>query len=279
MKTFTVKRDTTLKDFTDAVYPQGSFAFNALVKGGDIRVNGIRRKGDCTVKRGDEVVYYTTAAQEAKPSHYTVYEDGNLLVADKLSGVSSEALFEELGERAAFPVHRLDRNTSGLIVLAKTERAQTALVSAFKDRAVEKVYLCFAKNAFKCASATLTAYLRKDEKSSLVRIYPTANGGAVKIITEYEVEESFGDYALVRVALHTGKTHQIRAHLAYIGCPVLGDTKYGDFALNKKYSATRQILVAKYLKFDTEGELAYLNGLSLQSRFTPRLPAPPAKRG
>ncbi|MGN1373620.1 MAG: RluA family pseudouridine synthase [Candidatus Coproplasma sp.] len=272
MKKFTVTLNQTLKAFTDSTYPQGSFAFNALLKKGDIKVNGVRQRADCPVFAGDEVIYYTTAVQEQKTSHLTVYEDENVYVADKLSGVSSEGLFYELKDRAPFPVHRLDRNTSGLVVLAKSAAVQEKLVEAFRQREVEKVYLCLAKNAFKRQKAELCAYLSKDEKTSLVRIYPTANVGRVEIKTDYEVLKTYGDYALVKVILHTGKTHQIRAHLSYIGCPVLGDTKYGDFALNKKYSATRQILVAKYLKFNLSGSLSYLNEVRLESSFIPKLP-------
>lgn len=274
MKKFTVTENSTLKDFTDATYPQGSFAYNALIKKGDIRVNGVKQRANCAVFAGDEVVYYTTPSQEEKPSHTIAYEDENILIADKLSGVSSEALFCELKERGAgFPVHRLDRNTCGLIVLAKTEEAQAALLAAFKERAVEKTYLCFAKNAFKAERGVLTAYLSKDAKNGLVRIYASSNADRVKIVTEYEVQKTYGDYALVKVTLHTGKTHQIRAHLSFIGCPVLGDEKYGDFALNKKYGATRQLLVAHDLRFNLVGELAYLNGKQFTSGFFPTLPS------
>lgn len=269
MKKFTVTAKSSLKDFTDCTYPQGSFYFGALLKRGDIRVNGVKVRENRPLKEGDEVVYYTTLKEEAKPSHSVVYEDSNLLVLDKQSGVSSEALFAQTG---LFPVHRLDRNTEGLIVLAKTEAVQNALIEAFRSRTVEKVYLCIAKNAFKAKSATLTAYLKKDENRGLVRIYPAPNGGATEIITEYSVVEEFGDCALVRVVLHTGKTHQIRAHLAHIGCPVLGDTKYGDFALNKKYGAARQLLVAKYLKFNLSGEISYLNAIRFESARFPALP-------
>lgn len=272
MKKFTVQQNSTLKAFTDSAYPQGSFAFNTLLKKGDIKVNGVRQKADCPVFTGDEVIYYTTLSQEQKASHYIVYEDENVYVADKLSGVSSEGLFFELGQNAPYPVHRLDRNTSGLIVIAKTPFVQEKLIEAFKDREVEKTYLCLAKNAFKRDKAQLSAYLSKDEKTSQVSIYPTAGSGRVQIKTDYEVIKSYGDYALVKVILHTGKTHQIRAHLSFIGCPVLGDTKYGDFALNKKYSVTRQILVAKYLKFNLSGSLAYLNEVRLESSFMPQLP-------
>lgn len=272
MKKFTVTENSNLKDFTDETYPQGSFAFGALLKRGDIRVNGVKTRANCAVKAGDEITYYTTAAQEAKPSHKAVYEDENIYIADKLSGVSSEALFCELKERGCLPVHRLDRNTSGLIALAKTETAQAALENAFRERAVEKVYLCVAADNFKEEKKSLTAYLKKDAKSGLVRIYPSANADRVKIVTEYEVLERRGGLALVKVILHTGKTHQIRAHLSFIGCPVLGDTKYGDFALNKKYNVTRQILTAYKLKFELSGELNYLNGKQFTSSFTPQFP-------
>ncbi len=269
MKKFTVTQNSTLKEFTDATYPQGSFAFNALLKKGDIRVNGVKQRANCKVSAGDEVVYYTTPAQEDKPSHSVVYEDENVLVADKHSGVSSEALFCELKEKGCLPVHRLDRNTCGLIILAKTEEAQAELLAAFKERAVEKIYLCFAKNAFKRKAAVLTAYASKNAESGRVRVYDAPADGSVKMVTEYEVLKERGNIALVKVTLHTGKTHQIRAHLAHIGCPVLGDEKYGDFALNKKYGLTRQVLISHKLGFNLGGSLSYLNGKIFTSGFSP----------
>lgn len=272
MKKFTVNENSTLKDFTDATYPQGSFAYNVLIKKGDIRVNGVKQRANCAVSAGDEVIYYTTPAQEAKPSHRVVYEDENVYIADKLQGVSSEALFCELAEKDCLPVHRLDRNTCGLIVLAKTEAAQTELLAAFKERDVEKIYLCFAKNAFKAEKGVLTAYASKNAESGRVRVYDKPADGRVKMVTEYCVQATYGDYALVKVTLHTGKTHQIRAHLAHIGCPVLGDEKYGDFALNKKYGVVRQVLVAHSLRFNLSGNLSYLNGRLFESTLFPALP-------
>jgi 23S rRNA pseudouridine955/2504/2580 synthase len=273
MKKFTVSKEQNLRDFTDSVYPQGSFAFNVLLKAGDIKVNGVKTKVNATLSVGDEVVYYTTAKQEAKLSHTIVYEDENILVADKLSGVSTEGMTYELNEKGNYiSVHRLDRNTSGLICFAKNEQAEKVLLAAFRDKDVQKTYLCFAKNNFKKNKDFLTAYLFKDEKKSQVFISSEQKNGYVKIMTEYAVLKRMGDYALVEVTLHTGKTHQIRAHLAYIGCPVLGDEKYGDEALNKKYGAKRQILVAKQLKFNLSGDMAYLNNLNLVSAFYPELP-------
>lgn len=270
MKKFTAFRQTSLKDFTDCTYPQGSFVFRTLLKKGDIRVNGVKVRENINVVEGDEITYYTTAAQENAKSHTVVYEDGNVLIADKFGGVTSEGLFYELLPNK--PVHRLDRNTCGLIAFAKTEQAEKELLSAFKNRCVEKTYLCLAKNAFKDKSATLTAYLKKDKNNSLVRIYARDNGVCDKIITEYKVLKELGDIAEVEVKLHTGKTHQIRAHMAFIGCPVLGDEKYGDELLNAKYSARRQILIAKHLEFDLSGELSYLNGKTFESSFELKFP-------
>lgn len=268
MKTFSVTNDISLKDFTDSVYPQGSFCFAALLRSKDIKVNGLRVSKNVALKCGDEVVYYTSPRQEAKLSHNVIFEDGSIYVADKLSGVSSEALLSELSAKGEFyAVHRLDRNTCGLIIFARTVAAEGELLSAFSGRRVIKTYIALCKNNFGNQSATLTAYLLKDERTSTVKVYDGERKGAVKIVTEYRVIESRGDTALVGITLLTGKTHQIRAHMAHIGCPVLGDNKYGDEALNKKYNLKRQRLVAKTLAFCFEGNLSYLNGRQFVSAF------------
>ena len=268
MKTFTVTNDTNLKDFTDSVYPQGSFCFTALLKSRDIKVNGVRTGKNMPLNAGDEVVYYTSAKQESKPSHNRVYEDENIYIAEKYSGVSSEGLYFELCAKCeCYAVHRLDRNTQGLIVFAKTRQAEDELLKAFNERTVQKTYIALCKNSFKEREATLVAYLKKDEKKSLVSVSDTPQKGAERIVTEYRIEKTIGDIALVKIILHTGKTHQIRAHMAHIGCPVLGDEKYGDGALNAKYSARRQRLIAKRLEFNLSGTLSYLNGLNFESTF------------
>ena len=268
MKTFFVSEDTNLKDFTDSNFPQGSFCFFALLKKRDIKVNGVRVGKNVPVKRGDEVVYYTTPKQEDKPSHNKIYEDENVYIADKFSGVSSEGLFSELAASGEFyAVHRLDRNTQGLIIYAKNKTAEEELLAAFREKRIEKTYIALCKNSFRQKQATLSAYLKKDDKKSVVKVLSAPEKGAEKIITEYRVEEDSGDIALVKITLHTGKTHQIRAHMAFMGCPVLGDEKYGDEALNSKYGARRQRLIAKYLSFNLGGTLSYLNGKRFESGF------------
>ena len=268
MKTFYVTCETNLKEFTDSVYPQGSFCFAALLRNKDIKVNGNRVNKNVSLNKGDEVIYYTALKQEQMPSHTKVYEDENIYIADKLSGVSSEGLLSELKERGEFyAVHRLDRNTEGLIAFAKNRQAEGELLSAFKQHTVQKTYIALCKNCFKQDRATLTAYLTKDEKRGEVKIFSSPKEGAVKIITEYEVLQKSGELAKVKITLHTGKTHQIRAHFAFIGCPVLGDSKYGDESLNKKYAAKRQRLIAKYLTFNSLNLLSHLNGKIFESNF------------
>lgn len=268
MKTFFVTQDTNLKDFTDAVYPQGSFCFSALLRAKDIKINGVRTGRSVGLKAGDEVVYYTNAKQEAMPSHRLVYADENVYIADKFSGVSSEGLLCELASKGEFyAVHRLDRNTQGLLVFAKNASAKEELDLAFRLRKAEKSYIALCKNNFSKKSDTLKAYLKKDENAVLVRISDVKERGYDEIVTGYEVVREAGDIALVTVFLYTGKTHQIRAHLAHKGCPVLGDEKYGDRALNAKYGVRRQRLIAKKLIFHLDGSLSYLNGKVFESAF------------
>ncbi len=264
MKTFEVTQNCNLREFTDSVFPQGAFCLSRLLSARDIKVNGKRVSSDVPLNKGDCVTFYTTPAQEARKSHEVIFSDENIYIADKFSGVTSEGLGYELGE-GFLPVHRLDRNTAGLIVFARTEEAQKELLNAFKERRTEKIYLALCKNSFKKQEDRLSAYLVKDSSASEVKIYGKPRKGGVEILTDYRVVEERGDIALVEIVLHTGKTHQIRAHMAYIGCPVLGDGKYGDGALNKKYGLSRQALLSKRLTLFTGDALSYLNGRQFES--------------
>ena len=163
------------------------------------------------------------------------------------------------------PCHRLDRNTSGLVLFAKNADSLQILLSKFKIREIEKYYLCKVFGIPKKISQNLTAYLFKDNSKSLVYISDTPKKGYSKIITSYRIISTNKDNntSILEVCLHTGKTHQIRAHLAHIGFPIIGDGKYGKNDINKKFNKKAQMLYAYKLKFNfnsNSGILDYLSG-------------------
>ena len=263
-----VEENQNLKEFTENNYAQGAFFWHYLLKNKEIKVNGKRVNADMPLAKGDEVCYFLTKKQEEKPAFFPVYEDENILVVDKESGVNSEAVYAALHrERECYFIHRLDRNTQGLMAFAFGDQAEAELLNAFREKRVEKIYHALCLGQFKEKQGTLYAYLKKNEAKSLVKIFDAPVLGAEKIITEYKVLEEQGDLTKAEITLHTGKTHQIRAHLAHIGCPILGDMKYGDEVENKKRNLSRQCLVAKRLRFSLIGALAYLNEKTFVSRF------------
>ncbi len=244
----------------------GYGAIRKILREKDVKVNGKRVNEDVKVAAGDEItVYYRE--RDVKPLYDAVYEDDNILIVNKYKKITSDALFEKLcATKPLYYIHRLDRNTSGLIVFAKNEESEKELLQGFKDRAFDKYYLATVYGVPDKKQATLTAYLKKDEKESKVKIYDSETKGAVKIITEYKVLKSSGNTSVLEVKLVTGKTHQIRAHLAHVGHFVLGDGKYGVESINKKYKKDGQELTAYKITFRfKEGDkLYYLSGKTFE---------------
>lgn len=274
MLKLTVQTPQNLKEFTENHYAQASFVWNYLLKNKEIRVNGKRVHKDVPLFKGDEVCYFLTTKQEQTSAFFLVYADENILIVDKESGVNSEAVFAALQrEGECYFIHRLDRNTKGLLAFARNAATEQALLSAFKEKNVEKRYhaLCFGK--LPKQADVLTAYLKKDAAQARVRVTDAPVKGGEQIVTEYSVLDTFENGTTrAEIILHTGKTHQIRAHMAHIGCPLVGDMKYGDSAKNKALQCSRQCLVAKHLSFTLTGNLSYLNEKKWISRFEAVLP-------
>ena len=268
MREFVISEVTSLSNFIDNFFPELTNAqLNKLYKLRDIKVNGSRINKDVNLHFGDRVSFYIPEKDILPLNIDIVYQDDNILIIDKEDGMNSEGVFNYLKrERNIFFIHRIDRNTKGLLIFAKNEVSEKILLNAFKERSVAKNYLALAYGKFTEKEKTLTAYLKKDAEKSKVYIYDKPVSDSQQIITKYKVIEEYDDSSLIEIELITGKTHQIRAHFAYIGHFIIGDGKYGKEEINKKFKKTRQCLIAKTIKFENlSGILQYLNGKEFKS--------------
>ena len=145
--------------------------------------------------------------------------------------------------------HRLDRNTGGLLMLAKTEAARQAVSAALRAHQIRKKYRCFVAGVPSPSSAVVDAWLEKDASAGRVYIHEAPRENAVPIRTRYRVLEHHQEVSLLEVEIITGRTHQIRAQLARLGYPILGDSRYGSNAVNRRHGVTKQLLWACELVF------------------------------
>lgn len=217
-----------------------------------------------------------------------VYEDENIILLDKSVGLLShpdeteyndtlitrvkrylyeKGEYDPKDENSFAPalVNRIDRNTGGIVIAAKNAESLRILNQKLKDREMEKYYLCVLHGYLKKKSGVLEGWMTKDEKKNKVSVYSHEVPGGKLMKTKYSVLSEKDGLSLAEVELLTGRTHQIRAHFASVGHPLLGDGKYGTNALNKTLGYKKQFLYSYRLVFTfttDAGILEYLNGRS-----------------
>ncbi|MGN0452864.1 MAG: RluA family pseudouridine synthase [Ruminococcus sp.] len=269
-----------------------------------IKLNGKKCSADDVLAEGDvltlyikdeffETMYDEYEFMKAPDKLNIIYEDENIIIIDKPEGLLAhpdktyhfdsvvarvqhylykKGEYDPKSENSFAPAvcNRLDRNTGGLIIAAKNSVALKGINALIKERLIEKRYLCICEGTPKKDEGILTGTLTKNESKNKVFINKknVADNEKVKeIATRYKVLDKNGRYSLVEIELITGRTHQIRAHMARIGCPLAGDTKYGGKPLRIN-GHTGQALYSYKLSFGDLGNsaLAYLSGKEFTAR-------------
>ena len=267
-----------------------------------IKVNGKGAKRDVRLQTGDLLQLYINDEFFEKPREENsylkvgtpklsiVYEDENILLADKKPGVlchsagvwdyntliaNIQAYLAQKGEWrpreensfAPALCNRIDRNTGGIVIAAKNAEALRILNDKIRDREIEKYYLCAVQGRPRPPEGRLENYLFKDAQKNQVFVKAKPEPGAKTAVTEYKLLRSKGPVSLVECRLLTGRTHQIRVQMAHAGWPLLGDGKYGRERFNKNYEEKGQALYSYKLRFDfptDAGILEYLRGREFQ---------------
>ena len=273
-----------------------------------IKVNGRKSSRDFRLSEGDALQLYINDAffgkgaekenlflERFEPKVRVVYEDENILLADKRPGQSVHAdetekvntLINHIqahlyrkgewnpnAEQSFAPAlcNRIDRNTGGLVIAAKNAETLRIVNEKIRAHEIEKSYLCVAVGRPNPPEGKIEGFLRKDEQKKEVTFYRHPIPGGRSAATLYKTLETRDGLSLVECRLLTGRTHQIRVSMAEIGCPLLGDGKYGNGAVNRKYGETRQALYAYKLRFAFATDAGILNALRGKTFTVSRVP-------
>ncbi len=265
-----------------------------------IKVNRARTQQSYMLCEGDEIQLFIreeffaspetdqSALFRIRPKLNILYEDEHILLLNKRPGVlvhedtaaaentlimhvkaylAQKGEYDPEAEQSFAPAlcNRIDRNTGGIVIAAKTAEALRVMNEKIRNDEVRKFYLCAVHGCPKPRRATLTAWLRKNSEDNLVEISDVRKPGFKEIITKYRVLREREDKSLLEVELVTGRTHQIRAHMAHVGHPLVGDGKYGVNRDDREKGYKHQALYAFRLEFafrEDSGALQYLNGRS-----------------
>ena len=242
-----------------------NYQIEKLFKDKDVKVNGVRKTKPCTLRKGDIVEAYFVVNNE--PWCETVFEDENVMVVSKRAGIEVTSEDDRnlldilrLSHNELYAVHRIDRNTQGLVVFAKNTQAESELLKAFKERTIIKKYLLKVKGKVNIDAVKHKMYLKKFSENSKVLISEVKTSGYEEIVTHFNLIKHLDNETVLEAELVTGKTHQIRAHIAYFGYPIVGDGKYG-VGDNKM-----MCLTAYYMGFNfpKKSSLEYLNTQSFE---------------
>lgn len=269
----------------------------------DIKLNGRRCEISTRLEAGDVLtMYLKDEFFQTQPKEYDflkapdklniLYEDENIMILDKKPGLIvhpdetyhfdsliarvqhylyDRGEYDPARENSFAPalINRIDRNTGGIVMAAKNAETLRIMNQKVKAREMQKLYLCVVRGTMEKKADTLEAYLTKNEKQNRVYISHDRTGEAKTIRTRYRVLSQRAGFSLLEVELLTGRTHQIRAHLAAVGHPLAGDGKYGRNAVNKKTGFPYQALYSYRLAFrftSDSGVLEYLNGKEFEAK-------------